>query len=93
MILWRKNPASIAVSQPRDTAGSLLNHSEQLFHASPPWPPLGGRWFQLKYLSLNVVKPAFSGQEMPAIGARCRREQQRAAVCLSPSDKLFLEHF
>lgn len=56
--------------------GSLLSRSQQLFHVSPPRPPSGCRWFQLKYLSLNVVKPAFSGQEMPAARAWCHREHK-----------------
>lgn len=75
----------------RRTAGSLWNTSEQPRRCVEAGQP-SERWFQLKYLSLNVVKPACPRQEMPAVSTRCHGEQQRAAVCLSPSDKLFLRH-
>lgn len=72
----RKSLESARAGQLCDTMGSLPSCSQELFHVSPLRPLSGCRWFQLKYLSLNVVKPAFSGQEMPAVRAWCHREHK-----------------
>lgn len=50
--------------------------AQQLFHVSPLRPLSGCRWFQLKYFSLNAVKPAFSAEEMHTINTWCHREHK-----------------